>query len=265
VDEELTRKLNQLKDDLLGAHDEVMAALDAGEEPRQIAAGRHVEELARRYADLLDEVPEEEQDRIERGVGRRVTDLRRLAMQLSRRDSGQKVALAADAGQVPFLLTRAPPRPIVPERAAPKGEPTVGGEIDAWCGKCRDFKLHHIVALVDGQPRQVICHTCNSRHGFRSEPPARHRRSSEPPADEVRSVGARPRADDREQARKQEARRALQKELAEAEPRPFDPKGRYKAGEIIVHPELGRGKIENVLKGSMLVRFLDGLRPLNLQ
>ena len=58
---------------------------------------------------------------------------------------------------------------------------------------------------------------------------------------------------------------ALQKELPEAlEPRPFDPKGRYKAGEIIAHPEHGRGKIENVLRGSLLVRFLEGLRPLNL-
>ena len=53
--------------------------------------------------------------------------------------------------------------------------------------------------------------------------------------------------------------------LAEAvDPRPFDPKGRYKSGEIIVHPEHGRGKIENVLRGSLLVRFLEGLRPLDL-
>ena len=42
--------------------------------------------------------------------------------------------------------------------------------------------------------------------------------------------------------------------------RVFDPKERYKAGEIIVHPEYGRGKIENVLRSSLLVRF-SGRRP----
>ena len=46
----------------------------------------------------------------------------------------------------------------------------------------------------------------------------------------------------------------------------FDPKERYKAGEIIVHPEYGRGKIENVLRSSLLVRFpIGGLKSLMLQ
>jgi len=45
----------------------------------------------------------------------------------------------------------------------------------------------------------------------------------------------------------------------------FDPKERYKTGEIIDHPEHGRGKIENVLRSSLLVRFgRVGLRPLTL-
>ena len=46
--------------------------------------------------------------------------------------------------------------------------------------------------------------------------------------------------------------------------RSYNPKERYKAGEIILHPEHGRGKIENVLRTSLLVRFVDGLRPLDL-
>jgi hypothetical protein len=47
--------------------------------------------------------------------------------------------------------------------------------------------------------------------------------------------------------------------------RVFDPKERYKAGEIIVHAEYGRGKIENVLRSSLLVRFpIGGLKSLML-
>jgi hypothetical protein len=264
VDEELKQKLEALKDEILTATDEVSAAVESGEEPKQLAAGQQVQALARRYAELLDEVPDEEQDRIERTIGRRVTDLRRVA--LSRRDSGAKVERAVDAGSVPFLLQRTPPKPIVPQRAAPEaGKLTVGGEVDAWCGKCREFRTHNIVAMVGGEPKQVICQVCNSRHGFRTDAPTRGAKDApSPTGTAVSSSGAR-RVEDREAQKRQEARRVLQKELAEAaDPRPFDPKARYKAGEIIVHPEYGRGKIENVLKGSMLVRFLEGLRPLNL-
>ena len=67
-------------------------------------------------------------------------------------------------------------------------------------------------------------------------------------------------------ARRAEIQRALAEELATASTvRPFNPKERYKAGEIISHPEYGRGKIENVLRASLLVRFSrSGLKPLSL-
>ena len=60
--------------------------------------------------------------------------------------------------------------------------------------------------------------------------------------------------------------RALGEEVAAAaNVRVFDPKERYKAGEIIVHAEYGRGKIENVLRSSLLVRFpVGGLKSLML-
>jgi hypothetical protein len=140
---------------------------------------------------------------------------------------------------------------------------SVGGEVEAWCGKCKEMREHHIVAIVDGLPKQVICGTCKSRHGYRAEAGGKDapRRAAV-----VASAGARkPSAEEREEQKRAEARRALIKELdAVAEPRRFDPRGRYKVGEVILHAEHGRGKIENVLKGSMLVRFRDGLRPVNL-
>ncbi len=52
---------------------------------------------------------------------------------------------------------------------------------------------------------------------------------------------------------------------AATDARTFDPKERYKPGEIIYHPEFGRGKVETVLRASMLVRFAQGgLKPLML-
>ncbi len=265
MDETANNRLNQLNDEISAAMNEVDAALESGEEPRQVAAGRHIEELAARWRDLAAELSPADREAAERGVGRRLTDLRRSAASLSRRDSGQKVERAQDAGFVPFIERRAPPKSIVPQRAAPSAKLSVGGEVESWCGKCKEMTTHNIVAMVGDQPKQVICQVCNSRHDYRTEPPARHKKAASATAASGGVVTGHTRAEDRELQKRQEAKRQLQKELAEAvDPRPFDPKGRYKAGEIIVHPEHGRGKIENVLRGSLLVRFLEGLRPLDL-
>ena len=76
----------------------------------------------------------------------------------------------------------------------------------------------------------------------------------------------RPRADPEAQRRAAELRALGEEVAAAATVRVFDPKERYKAGEIIVHAEYGRGKIENVLRSSLLVRFsVGGLKSLMLQ
>ena len=45
---------------------------------------------------------------------------------------------------------------------------TAGGEIDAWCTKCRMDLGHRIVALVHGVPKRVVCLTCGSQHNYRA-------------------------------------------------------------------------------------------------
>jgi hypothetical protein len=60
--------------------------------------------------------------------------------------------------------------------------------------------------------------------------------------------------------------RALGRELADApQVRNFDARERYRVGEVIAHPEFGRGKVETVLRSSLLVRFpAGGLKSLML-
>ncbi len=257
-------EIDQLSNELMAAVNDVDTALESGEDARELAAGKMVEELTARYQALLGKLAASERDRVEMRIGRRVTDLRRQAAQLTRRSSGQKTNLAVDAGSVPFLLQRTPGRTLHPGGAAvPRDRPkySVGGEVEAWCGKCREIRTHHIVAMVGDEPRQVACQSCQSRHNFRTEPT----RKSGPAAPVTLEAKRAVVAEDKDRRKREDAKRALQKELQDApSPRPFDPKGRYKAGEIIVHPEHGRGKIENVLKSSLLVRFLEGLRPLDL-
>jgi len=133
----------------------------------------------------------------------------------------------------------------------------VGSEIDAWCGPCKGLRTHTIVAMVSGEPKQVICQSCNGKHNFRLEPARRGKRAAAPKKKKNLTRG------EMEARKNEEARTALQKELTEAtDVRPFSERGRYRAGQIIEHPSYGRGKVEHVTRGSILVRFRTGLRPL---
>src|SRR5262245_13804565 len=125
MDESQSNRLEALNEEIRTAVNEVDAALESGDEHRQVSAGRAIEGLAARYRELLTELDGTDKDIAERGVGRRLTDLRRAAAALSRRDSGREVTPAVDAGFVPFIERRAPPKSIVPQRAAPSSKPHV--------------------------------------------------------------------------------------------------------------------------------------------
>ena len=103
---------------------------------------------------------------------------------------------------------------------------------------------------------------CNSRHTHRTT--ATRRSTSEGAGAAV--AEDRPRGQSVEATKKAEQMRALAQEVnAAAEIKVFDPKQRYKVGDIISHAEYGRGKVENVLRSSLLVRFgVGGLKSLML-
>lgn len=261
----LFEDLRKLKDDIHIAMDEVASALESGERNRQLEAGQLIEPLVARYTAIREQLHPEEHDRLERDVGRKLTDLRRDAGKLTKQVGGSRVQRAVDAGAQPFILQRAPGKSLLGDRADAfaKREPryVVGGEVESWCGKCKEMRTHHIFAVVDDLPRQVICVQCKSRHNYRTEPPPR--RPGDGAGDDASKA---PRTTPKNPAavKAAEQRRTLEQELmAVADPRAFDPKDTFKTGQIIAHPKYGRGKIENVLKGSLLVRFLDGLRPLS--
>ena len=69
-----------------------------------------------------------------------------------------------------------------------------------------------------------------------------------------------------EAKKKEEQLEKLKEDIRNAkEVKTFDPKARYRVGEIVSHAEWGRGKVENVLRSSVLVRFpAYGLRSIML-
>lgn len=47
---------------------------------------------------------------------------------------------------------------------------SAGGNVDAWCSKCKMELAHTIVAIVDELPKKVKCNTCGGQHNYRLKP-----------------------------------------------------------------------------------------------
>jgi hypothetical protein len=231
-------------------------------EERDLVTSAHlaVERLSQNYRSLCAAVPENERLLVERKLGRRVTDLRRLASLLPRIGTIASGPTGDRHGSGPSeveerRITGVSWRSDSRADGAIAGAFRVGGDVDAWCGPCEGLTTHNIVAMVGATPKQVVCQACGNRHNFRTTP-ARKASTTDgaAPASSPKETEAARRAE-----QKAEELRALGRELADvANVRNFNPRERYKVGEVIWHPDFGRGKVETVLRSSMLVRFASG-------
>ncbi len=259
--------IEQLNDELRDALLQVHQAEERQDERDVVTAALEaIERLSQRYRALMQSLSGAEQMRADRLLGRRVMDLKRLGSLLPKVH-----VVTAESTPDRVAGAGAPHERRITgvswsqhDRAAPIAANKVGADVEAWCGKCGDTTTHSIVAMVGTEAKQVLCQVCGSRHVYRTAP-ARPRAAK---GDAVAVEGdSRPRvAVDPEAQRRAAQLRALGEEVAAAaDVRRFDPKERYKAGEIISHAEYGRGKVENVLRSSLLVRFsVGGLKSLML-
>ena len=255
----MTSSLDQLTDEIREVALLVHSAQERAED-REVVKNAHlaVERLSRRYRELSTTGPQGERDAIERRLGRRVTDLRRLASMLPRIGA---IASEHTGDQASAAPSEVEERRITGVSWRSTGQPSsalgpalrVGGEVDAWCGPCDGLTTHSIIAMVGDTPKQVVCQACNGRHGYRTTP------ARKSPADGAQTQSPQDSEAARRAEQKAEELRALGRELAETlQVRAFDPRDRYKVGEVISHSEFGRGKVETVLRSSMLVRFPQG-------
>ena len=262
-----TPTLEQLKAELTDVSLQVHLAEERKDE-RDLVAAAHagVERLSQRYRALIASLSPGEQLSVERALGRRVVDLKRLASLLPKvpgASSGSTPDRAAGGGAPEGR--RITGVSWTHERGAPKAALGVGADVESWCGRCAELTTHSIVAMVGSDPKQVLCQVCGSRHTHRTV--AARRAATGAGATSAGETEERGRPVDPETKRKAAELRALGEEVAAStEVRLFDPRERYKAGEIISHPEYGRGKIQNVLRSSLLVRFsVGGLKSLMLR
>ncbi len=257
-------RFNALGEEADGLAEQVEAAFEEHAPFATLLATRvKVDDLARRFRELLYACTASDREIVERTIGRKMLDLQRMAIKLPQPPAGQRAEKPASRD---FMETRAPSSsrpPVNPglqpgETRREKKKLGTTDEIESWCGPCSDLRTHVIVAMVGDAPAQVACKVCKGLHKYRAAPP------KEKPAAKQLTYAGKPYVDPDAQRRAKE-KQALLDAIQSAEAvRPFTPRDRYKPGEVIQHPEHGRGKIENVLPRSMLVRFTNGLRSVKL-
>ncbi len=214
-----------------------------------------VDALSVRFAELRVGLDDTVRAQVERTLGRKVTELQRMATRLPAALVGKPAEKAADTG---FFATRAGTssrKPVTIGEGARRGPRKLGvaDEVESWCGKCGEMRTSTIAAMVGAEPVQVVCTVCSSKYKYRPEPPVK--RGAAPAARPARA----PHVEDP----KEKERREFAVSLQNAEKvRPYSQTERYKAGEVIQHAEFGRGRVESVLPRSVLVRFTLGLKPL---
>lgn len=127
----------------------------------------------------------------------------------------------------------------------------VGGDIDAWCNRCKLVLAHTIHAIVDGKIRRVHCNTCKQQHAYRARAPGE---KAEPRAGSKARAGAR-------------ARVLAYDELLGGrgfgDARPYSTRERFEAGSVLAHPVFGLGVVTDTRDGRKIeVRFPEGARTL---
>jgi hypothetical protein len=129
----------------------------------------------------------------------------------------------------------------------------VGGDIDAWCTRCKMNLGHTILALVGTRPARVRCNTCHGEHNYRREGGDGPRKGSWEPRE------ARERREARPSVTSWEALLAG-KDLSRA--RKYSAKEKYSADELIQHPSFGIGLVQEVRRDKIQVAFKADVKTL---
>ena len=132
-------------------------------------------------------------------------------------------------------------------------KPRVGGEIAAYCGKCKEERTH-IVSAMDGDiVRKVTCSMCGGNHNYKQKAPV--------------SASATASAGEGGARKKAGSRRSKEDAVFVIDPkRPiksYDMNTSFSAGDVISHPKFGLGAVETSLPPNKIeVRFQEGKKLL---
>lgn len=128
--------------------------------------------------------------------------------------------------------------------------PKVGGEVDAFCTRCRLTLAHTVLAMVGAKVARVRCNTCNGDHAYRSAPGTTDRVSA-------------PRAAAKSKTAKVVISFEQQLEGKDtASAKPYSAKETYAADQVIQHPTFGVGFVSAVRGDKVDITFKSDTKTL---
>lgn len=136
----------------------------------------------------------------------------------------------------------------------------VGGDVDAYCTKCRMILGHTIIAMVADKPVKVRCNTCMGQHAYKAGPPGTKAPKAAAATGEGRTRPAAGRAP-REKAEVRPFEEIFSgRDTSEA--KTYSPRERFADGEMIAHPTFGLGLVKQARHDKVDVIFKTGEKTL---
>ena len=138
----------------------------------------------------------------------------------------------------------------------------VGGEVDAFCTRCKLTLAHTILAMVGTKIARVRCNTCGGDHAYRSAPGATDRpsASSSSRGGTSRAASTSSKADKPEKVVISFEEQLAGKDIANA-PK-YSPKDTYRVDQVIQHPTFGLGLVTAVRGDKVDITFKSETKTL---
>lgn len=131
-----------------------------------------------------------------------------------------------------------------------------GGEVDAFCNRCKLTLAHTIIAMVGSKPVRVQCNTCNGQHVYRGPSAPTSSPRSTPASAKPRGMSSSKSSSSKSSETKTavsiEAMLAS-KDLTKATQ--YSPRTTFKVDELISHPTFGYGFVSAVRADKIDVNF----------
>jgi hypothetical protein len=121
----------------------------------------------------------------------------------------------------------------------------VGGDIDAFCTRCKMDLGHTVLAMVGTKPVRVRCNTCQGEHNYRG--------SSAPSPRKATTTRAKPTVTSWEAL-------LAQKDISRA--RKYSARERFEAEDVLNHPVFGIGLVQEVRGDKIQVAFKADVKTL---
>jgi hypothetical protein len=143
-----------------------------------------------------------------------------------------------------------------------------GGEVDAWCTKCKLVLNHRIIAMIGPIPARVECSTCNSHHNYRGKAPGA--KASAATGTKASAGGAAPRSTRSSVTKAQQAlldrERSWEKAIAGkavSQFRNYRVDELFGEGDLVRHKKFGDGVVTRVIDAHKVeILFKDEPRTL---